>query len=129
MGSTEDENTQWAIVVQPRLKQWLIEQMRRRGWSIRDTAERAAIPHTTIVRWLKDDNLIGTKHIEVIARLFGTPIENLYIMGDYIPDKRELNTDKRLLLHIYDLLDEAGKRDLLQRAEQLRDRSPSVSRP
>ena len=131
MGVNDQVTTieRWNIVVQPRLKAWLIEQMNKRNLSIRETGKRAKIPHTTILRWLNEDIRVGHKHIESLAVLFGVPVENLYIMGDFIPEKRELRAEHRLLIHIYDLLDEAGKRDLLQCAEQLRDRSPSVSRP
>lgn len=109
-------------VVQPRLKIWLRESMKKRGWGIREVSRRGEIAHSSVGRAINDDETIGFEVVRGLHRAFGQPLDTLLEMAELLPAKPPETTETRTLVSIYRNLDDADKRDLMRYAEWLRDR-------
>lgn len=103
-------------MMQARLKEWLRSEMERRGWSTRMAAARAGLAHTTVAKALRSDETISVETCVALARVFGQPVINVLEMAEYVPSSPMEIKERRLLLHIFEELDEVKRGELLRYA-------------
>jgi len=113
--------------MQDELKQWLANYLKRKGWSLRELAERADTTHSSLSRINTDREQVGIRILNKLAAATGTPIVNLLEMAELIPKSPEDTRDTRLLKQIYYDLDENGRKELIKYATYLQDRSTNIT--
>jgi len=111
------------IVVQKKLKQWVEEMQTANRLTMRELADRANLPHSSIARALNPNERVGVKVATALARAFGVPLENVLEMAELIPIKPESTNDSRLLLYIYERLDPDNRHALIEFAKHLQGRN------
>lgn len=97
-------------------------EMKRRGWSTRMAAQRAGLAHTTVAKALRPDETVSVETCVALARTLGQPIINVLEMAEYVPPSPRETKERRLLMHIFDALDEDKRGELLRYAAFLSGR-------
>ena len=108
--------------MQDELRDWLMDELQKRNWSIRELASRAGIPHSSISRLNSYNERIGFKTCVAIAGALNVPPISVLERAGLLQRVPQDTQETRLLKHIYQDLDEAGRRQLVEYAEVLRDK-------
>lgn len=108
--------------MQTRFKDWARSEMEKRGLSTRTTAIRAGLAHTTVAKALRPDETVSVETCVALARVFNQPVFNVLEMAGFVPPSPLETKERRLLLHIYDALDEERRGELLRYAAFLSGR-------
>jgi len=105
-----------------RLSEWLRGEMDRRNLSIRELADKADLPHSSVGRAAQPNSNIGPKVLTKLAAALRVSPINLFEMAGLLPASPPESTDTRHLTHIYMVLKEPERKELIRYAEYLRDR-------
>jgi len=74
---------------------WLNEEIKQRGWSLRETARRMEVSHTTVVN-LANEKIIPSPNLcNKLARVFGVPREHVFRLAGLLPTIVIANDDGR----------------------------------
>lgn len=101
---------------------WLLGQMKQKGWGVRETAKRAGISHPLI-----SDALKGIQPSEktciLLAVTFGESVEQVLIFGGHLT-KREVdgNPLKKTLIKQVDTLDDAEVEEAIWYVRSIKQR-------
>lgn len=99
---------------------WLVDQMKRRGWGTRELARNANLPHTSISRLSHGNTQAGPKVCRGVAAALGMPAVLVFEQAGLLPRRPPDVHDTELLKHIYYGLDAQKRKQLVEYAEFLR---------
>lgn len=109
-------------MAQDELVEYVNDRMERRGWSLRELAQRAGLPHSTLHRMYDPQANLGPRACNGLARALGVPAVTIFEMAGLLPKRPPDSRDTELLRKIYYDLDENARQELVRYAEFLRDR-------
>jgi transcriptional regulator with XRE-family HTH domain len=97
-------------------QEWLLEELRNRGWSQSELARRADISRASISNILSKTRQPGPEVCEAISRAFHIPAEIVFYQAGLFP--REIKKDEQIeeIQNIYNSLDDYGKVEILEQA-------------
>jgi transcriptional regulator with XRE-family HTH domain len=96
------------------LNEYLLARLKERGWSQNELAKRAGISHGTISNILSGNKGAGETSLKAIASAFHIPPEEIFRVAGILPQVPESTQQKEQLLHLFSLLPEKEKADLLK---------------
>jgi len=93
---------------------WLIAELKDRGWSIRELARRAKVSHATINGVLVNKSDPGPDLCNGLARALGTPPERVFRIAGLLPAQiiGDENSEQEILDYYRDL-GHSGQRQVL----------------
>jgi len=94
------------------LATWLSDQIKERGWSMREVARRAGVSHTTIIKVVDGQVVPDVSTARGIARAFGVPAETVLRKAGILTDGSQVSGETELLMY-FRLLDEKDQRRVL----------------
>ena len=95
-------------------RQWLEDELKRRGWSQADLARASGLNSGYLSRILNMERQVGPQTCRNIARAMGLPPETVFRRAGLLPP--EVNSDapeRRELLYLFEQLPEDGREMLL----------------
>ena len=67
------------------MQEWLIEEMKERGWSQRELSRRTGLPQSTLSQTIRGKRKITPDVCLAIARALGEPIEHVMRLAGILP--------------------------------------------
>ena len=74
---------------------WLNEEIKQRGWSLRETARRMEVSHTTVVNLANERVTPSVNLCTKLAAVFGVPRERVFKLAGILPATAIGNDDGR----------------------------------
>lgn len=72
----------------------------RRGWSLRQVAEKARVSHTTIVELANGSRQATLKTCQALALAFNMPVEELVRMAELLPSRNRPVRERRIVYEV-----------------------------
>jgi transcriptional regulator with XRE-family HTH domain len=97
-------------------QEWLLEEIKNRGWSQSELARRANISRASISNILSKTRQPGPEVCEAISRALHIPAEIVFYKAGLLP--HEIKKDEQIeeIQNIYNSLDDHGKVEILEQA-------------
>jgi transcriptional regulator with XRE-family HTH domain len=116
------------------LARWVTDELRRRGWSIRELARRSGLSHVAISQVLSGQRQPGWDFCAAIAEpLEASPMDTFVLAGklkrERLVNDADVNADVLELQELAATLDDEGRRCLLRVARALASESKGASAP
>jgi transcriptional regulator with XRE-family HTH domain len=110
------------------LRRWVIEQLDKSGWSMRELARRASIDPSTISKVLSGEENPGPKFYQGVARAFGVTLESVERLDrdGIIPRNRIDDPDYKDLMEIAQNLTDDDLHEVLDYATYKLKKSKSI---
>ncbi len=96
---------------------WLDDELRARDWTRAELARRAGINESSLSLIYSGGREPGRKICDGIAKAFKLPSDNVYRIAGILPMKPNNDETVTEIVHIYHLLNEDNKDDLLDYAK------------
>lgn len=95
------------------LATWLNERVSERGWSLRETARRVGVSHTTIINIANGQVRASPELCQGLARVFGVPPEEVFRRAGLLPPAPDETPTIRELVHLFSQLPAEEQDDVI----------------
>lgn len=106
MGEKSTRKKSKVDIMDANLVNWITEELKNRGWSLRELGRRANLSHATISHILSGQTNPGLDFCVGIARAFNVPAETVLRLADLLPHRAEDTELRREAMYLFDQLDE-----------------------
>lgn len=103
-------------------KDWLLAELKVRGWSQNDLAKRANLSHGTVSNIINGNKGLGADSLNAIAHAFHLPPESVFRAAGLLPPAPPDTEYSRELTHLAQLLTPEDKDQLIAYARWLLER-------
>lgn len=117
---TDEDTPEEEGLVQPQLKEYMRRVFDKNGWSSRQFRDKG-ISHTSMLLILNPHKRVGERLLTKIAKVMNLPLQTVMEWGEVVPSATEGEQQRRLLVHIYESVSEAGKKQIVDFAQFVQD--------
>jgi transcriptional regulator with XRE-family HTH domain len=113
------------------LSEWILAEIDKRGWSLRQLARRAELSHSVVASVANGTSNAGLEVCMGLARAMHTPLEEIFRLAGILPPRRTISeshaayriNDEARLLDLYRELPENDKGLVIDLVERLTGRT------
>lgn len=92
---------------------WLVEELNKKDWSQAELARRAKISRTSISDLISEKHNPGVDICNAIASALNYRVEDVYRIAGLLPPERKNNSLDNEMLHLFGLLPENEKQQVI----------------
>lgn len=95
-------------------RDWLLNELKKRGWSQSELAKRAGLAPSTISNILNANKGLGEVSLSAIAKALNVPTEIVFRAAGFLPKAHIMTEQKEEILYLFDKLSEQEKKDAIR---------------
>lgn len=95
-------------------RDWLLNELKKRGWSQSELAKRAGLAPSTISNIFNANKGLGEVSLSAIAKALNVPTEIVFRAAGFLPKAHIMTEQKEEILYLFDKLSEQEKKDAIR---------------